>query len=421
MAQAICLYLELHQPWRLTEQKTQNLFDLSDETASTNLFSAANKTIFQKVAAKSYYPTFALIKKLLASQPGFNLALSCSGVWLEQAQAFEPVLIKRLQALVSSGRVEILGETFFHSLSFLFSKAEFIDQIIAHRNLIIKLFGRRPTVFRNTELIYRDDIAPIIKALGFRGMLAEGADHILDWRQPTYVYQAHNTDNFNLLLKHYKLSDDIAFRFSNRAWADYPLSPKRFVQWVEDTPGDVVNLFMDFETFGEHQWEDSGIFTFMEALPAVALAQGIRFVSPTQALQQFLPVATLSFPMYVSWADDARDLTAWIGNQLQDDVLNQLKYLEPEVKKLNVPAKLLKIWQRLTTSDHFYYCCTKWSADGDVHAYFSPFESPYDAYITFRLAMEALGQALKKHHQDHHLAESKETLVSDGGILEVQS
>jgi alpha-amylase len=293
---------------------------------------------------------------------------------------------------VNTGCVEILGETYYHSLSFLASSEEFEVQVARHGERVEKLFGTRPTVFRNTELIYADALAPSVAKLGFRGVLAEGADAVLGWRSPNFVYAAPGAPDVRLLLKNYRLSDDIAFRFGDRNWEGHPLSAEKFAGWVHAVNGcgELVNLFMDYETFGEHQWEATGIFDFMRALPERILdhADG-GFVTPSEAIERHAATAPLSFPRFTSWADAERDLTAWLGNAMQSTAHGSLYELRDEVMESGDPA-LIEDWRRLTTSDHFYYMCTKYFADGDVHKYFSPYESPYEAHIAFMNALADL-------------------------------
>ncbi|MDB4987081.1 MAG: Alpha-amylase, partial [Myxococcaceae bacterium] len=274
---------------------------------------------------------------------------------------------------------------------------EFREQVAMHGRLMKQLFGVTPTVFRNTELIYDDRIGREVHKLGYRAMLAEGADDVLDWRSPNHVYKAPDSDLL-LLLKNYRLSDDIAFRFSNRSWSDYPLTADKFAGWVHglSDKADTVNLFMDYETFGEHQWEETGIFHFLEHLPSAILAQpGWSFKTPSETVDSHAPVGTLSFPRTVSWADAERDLSAWQGNEMQNRALDRISALGERIRRRNNPA-LLTLWRKLSTSDHFYYMCTKWFSDGDVHAYFSPYESPYEAFINYMNAVTDLEESVMK-------------------------
>jgi alpha-amylase len=322
-------------------------------------------------------------------------------------------VIESFQELIATGCVELLSETYYHSLASLYcarpepgsawprSQAEplasaggaleFRAQVAQHKRLMEELFGVTPRVFCNTELIYDDQIGSELAALGYKGVLAEGADDILDWRSPNYVYRAPGSE-LGLLLKNYKLSDDVAFRFSNRAWSEFPLSAEKYARWLHALGGeaDTINLFMDYETFGEHQWAETGIFGFLQRLPAAVLAEpDFAFHTPSEVLARVTPVAELSFPRTVSWADSERDLSAWTGNDMQTRALARIYALGERIKRRNNPA-LLSLWRKLTSSDHFYYMCTKWFADGDVHAYFSPYESPYEAFINYMNAVSDL-------------------------------
>ncbi|MBI2655069.1 alpha-amylase, partial [Candidatus Woesearchaeota archaeon] len=275
-------------------------------------------------------------------------------------------------------------ETYHHTLSFLYSKEEFKEQVEMHNKKIRQLFSYRPKVFRNTELVYNNELAAFVEKMGYKGILAEGADHILGWRSPNFVYKPKGP-NLKLLLKNYRLSDDIAFRFSEKSWEEYPLTAPKFANWINkiNGNGNLVNLFMDYETFGEHQWEDKGIFEFLKHLPHEILKHPDNdFVTPSEAIKKYDSVAELDFPHFVSWADIERDLSAWLGNKMQNEAINQVYALEPHVK-LSRNKALIDEWRKLQTSDHFYYMCTKWFNDGDVHKYFNPYDSPYEAFIAY--------------------------------------
>lgn len=382
---SVCFYFQVHQPWRI---KKYRIFDIGNDSNYFNDEGETNRNnrkIFRKVAEKCYLPANAVMLELLERHPEFKTSYSLSGVFMEQAQAFAPEIVESFQKLVATGRVEILGETYYHSLSSLFSPEEFRQQVVEHDRLVRELFGVKPRVFRNTELIYNNAIAREAEKMGYSAILAEGADHILGWRSPNFVYRPIGTDTIKLLLKNYRLSDDIAFRFSSRDWSEWPLSAPKFASWVNavNGSGEVVNLFMDYETFGEHQWADTGIFDFLRALPAEILKHPDNsFVTPSEAAQKFVPVAGLDIHHPISWADIERDLSAWLSNAMQNEAAQKLYELEPAVRASGDEA-LLRDWRKLTTSDHFYYMCTKWWSDGDVHKYFSPYESPYEAFIYF--------------------------------------
>lgn len=377
----VCLYFQIHQPWRL---KSYQIFDIGN---NSNYFdtdkeaSYDNERVIKKVADKSYRPMLKLLLKKLEENKDFKFSLSITGVVLEQFEKFSPDIIELLKNIAKTGRVEFLAETYYHSLASLYSPTEFLFQVSRHHRLISDLFGVDPKVFRNTELIYTNNIAKIVQDAGYVGMLAEGAGKILNGRKPTKVYKSPS--GLPLLLKHYMLSDDIAFRFSDSARSGKPLTADTFSHWISSSFDDdeLVNLFMDFETFGEHQWEDTGIFRFFEHFVEKFIETGNKFVLPSEAIMT-RPVDVFDSVDPVSWADVDRDITAWRGNNLQEDSLAVIYSLENSIMTIG-DADLIEDWRRLQTSDHFYYMCTKWSNDGDVHAYFSPYGSPYNAYVNY--------------------------------------
>lgn len=382
---AVCFYFQVHQPYRL---RHYTFFDIGADAFYED--EDANCAILLKVARKCYLPMNALLLSLIRRHEGrFKVSFSLSGTALDQFAAYAPELIQSYRELVATGCVELLSETYNHSLAFLYSPDEFREQVRLHDDRIEELFGVRPTVFRNTELIYNNALARAVEDMGYAAILAEGADHVLGWRSPNYVYRPAGCGRLKLLLKNYRLSDDIAFRFSDRNWPEFPLTAEKFAHWAGTAAlsGDLINLFMDYETFGEHQWEASGIFQFMEALPDRLLRlPGFRFVTPSEAAAEHEPVAELDVHNFMSWADAERDLTAWLGNDMQHDAIETVYRLEERVKA-GGDEGLLRTWRRLQTSDHFYYMCTKWFADGDVHSYFNPYGSPYDAYINYMNVM----------------------------------
>jgi alpha-amylase len=377
---SVCFYFQVHQPHRL---RHYTIFD-----SSSDYFDAyKNAEICRKVAQKCYLPTNRLLQELIERYAGqFKVAFSITGTALEQFATYAPEVLVGFQRLAATGCVEFLSETYHHSLSFLFSPDEFADQVAAHRKLIRDLFSQTPQVFRNTELIYSNQLAQAVARIGgFKAILAEGADHILGYRSPNYVYRPPNAPGLKLLLKNYRLSDDIAFRFSNRHWSEWPLSVGKFAQWVNAVNGNgyVVNLFVDYETFGEHQWEDTGIFEFLRALPEEILKHPDNdFKTPGEVADAYEAVDAVDVPHLISWADTERDLSAWLGNAMQQNAITELYRMEQAVKQTGDPD-ILRDWRRLQTSDHFYYMCTKYFADGDVHKYFNPYDTPYDSYINF--------------------------------------
>ncbi|MBV9159205.1 MAG: glycoside hydrolase family 57 protein [Candidatus Kaiserbacteria bacterium] len=393
---SVCFYFQVHQPYRV---KKYRVFDIGNDPEYFNDRSESdlnNRRIVEKVAAKSYIPATRLLLSLLERHPNFKVSFSFSGVALEQIERYAPEALELFKRVVDTGRAELLAETYYHSLSFFYSAAEFERQVGKHRELMRRLFGVWPRVFRNTELSYRNDLAHWADKNGYTGILAEGWDPILGWRSPNYVYRPASAQNVKLLLKNYRLSDDIAFRFSSRDWSEWPLTAEKYGQWLGASEGDTVNLFMDYETFGEHQWEETGIFAFLEKLPEeLGRNEGLDFKTPSEVIASYDARDEIDMPHTVTWADTDRDLTAWTGNPMQKAAIEAVYSLEDEVALAN-DGRLLEDWRKLQTSDHFYYMCTKWFSDGDVHAYFSPYESPYDAYISYMNALSDLRLRLAK-------------------------
>lgn len=393
---AICLYLHIHQPVRYREY---SIFDVSnDSNYFTDYYDGrqSNERIFKKVANKSYRPMLALLQRNMKKYPGFKVSFSITGTWLEQAEKWAPELIDKIRSMVESGQVEIIGETYYHSLSFFDNQAEFETQVKMHTDKIKQLFGVTPKAFRNTELAYNDNLAKWAENAGYRAILAEGWDKILGWRSPNHVYRPAGCDNIKLLLKNYRLSDDIAFRFSNRSWSEWPLTVPKYLRWLDDDclRGNLINLFMDFETFGEHQWEDTGIFDFMDQLIPAWLGQyENKFVTVSEAAELEAPADEVSMPETVTWADTERDLSAWHSNSMQNSAMQDLYALREDILASN-NEKLISDWRHLTTSDHPYSMCTKYWHDGDVHAYFSAYASPYESFMYFENVLRDLSYRL---------------------------
>jgi alpha-amylase len=374
----ICLYFQAHQPWRL---KRYNYFQVGRDHRYFD--EEANRALLERINAKCYLPATEMLSDLLARHPGFAVAFSVSGSLIEQFAAYGSGPLESFRRLASNPRVEFLAETSHHSLAFLASRREFLDQVALHRRMLRENFGVEPRVFRNTELIYSDELALAVEEAGYAGVLADGVEEMLHGRAPHHVFRAATPGGLPLLLRDYRLSDDIAFRFSNKAWSEFPLTPEKYDRWVRGVRGEVLCLFMDFETFGEHHWKEGGIFDFFREWVARHLERaGTEFVTPSEAIRRSPPGEVLSAPRPISWADDARDVSAWLGNDIQRDALRALFALEGRVKA-SASAELVADFRRLSTSDHFYYMATKAAADGQVHAYFSPYESPFDAYIAY--------------------------------------
>lgn len=414
----VCFYFQVHQPYRLRDLRIDEIGAVQTPGACVSYFDDdKNRAIFRKVAEKCYLPANKLMLELLQTYENFSIAYSLSGTFLDQCREYGPDVLKSFRALAKTGRVEFLAETYYHSLSSVKSMPEFCEQVKKHVQTIKKLFGQTPTVFRNTELIYRNEIAHVARLMGFRGIIAEGADHLLAGRSPNEPFvppsfrmpkAAENliarnrplkkrSEQIHVLLKNYRLSDDVAFRFSDKSWVGFPLNAHTFTDWLMGSGGHSVNLFMDYETFGEHQWASTGIFDFLKTLPAVWQERGIEAVTPSEVIERWsfdTPFDKLRATRddiydaheFVSWADMERDLSAWLGNGIQNAALDAVYALEKDIKASDDPT-LLEDWRKLQTSDHFYYMCTKYWSDGDVHKYFSPYESPYEAYRRFSHAL----------------------------------
>ncbi len=389
---SVCFYFQIHQPFRL---RRYSVFD----TDRHYFDDYKNGEIIRKVAQKCYLPANQMMLDLIRQHEGrFRISYSISGSALEQLQQYAPEVIDSFHQLNQTGCVEFLAETYYHSLAFLYTREEFRTQVEMHRALIRKLFGQEPRVFRNTELIYNNDLAHFVSHMGYDAIATEGADHILGHRSPNFVYRPPHAPKLKLLLRNYRLSDDITFRFSNKSWEQYPLTAEKFARWVNQINGNgqLCNLFMDYETFGEHQWAETGIFDFMRQVPGEILkTRENHFLTPGQIIDRDDSVGEIDVPHMISWADTERDLSAWLGNAMQSNALHELYKLEGPLKEKG-DEQLLTDWRKITTSDHFYYMCTKHWADGDVHKYFSPYESPYDSYINFMNVLDNVRTRLRE-------------------------
>lgn len=378
---SICFYFQVHQPYRLRQYR---FFDIGKNHQYYDDYQ--NSYLMRRIADKCYLPMNQLLLDLIEKYGSeFKVSFSISGTALDQFKEYSPEVIDSFKRLADTGSVEFLAETYAHSLSALKSKDEFAKQIKHQSSMIEEMFGKKAKVFRNTELIYSDEIGEVVSQLGYEAMLTEGAKHILGWRSPNFVYNNPINPKLKLLLKNYQLSDDIAFRFSQRSWDGWPLTAEKFVDWLNniDQNQEVVNLFMDYETFGEHQWVETGIFDFMRALPEKVFGMSnYTFKTPSEVIESHQTVGSVHVPNPISWADEERDLTAWLGNELQDEAFDKLYSLENKINHIDNP-QLIKDWEMLQTSDHFYYMCTKWFSDGDVHKYFNPYGSPYESFINY--------------------------------------
>lgn len=403
---AVCFYFQIHQPFRL---KRYRFFDIGNDHYYYDDF--ANDDIISRIAHNSYIPAAeSLLKMIEGSKGAFRCAISLTGVALEQIEQYVPEFLDLLKKLAATGKVEFLAETYDHSLASLADPEEFRVQVKLHTDKIQELFGQTPKVFRNTELIYSDEIAPQILAMGFKGCITEGAKHILGWKSPNYVYCAATAPKLKLLLKNNKLSDDISSRFSDTSWNEYPLTADKYMSWIADTPQEeqVFNLFMNLETFGEFQRRDTGIFQFLEALPRFAAEKGVQFMTPSEVVKTFKPVDQISVPFPMSWADEARDTSAWLGNKLQNEAFNKL-YSVAERVRLCDNRQLKQDWGRLQASDHLFYMSTKHFADGSSHAAFSPYETPFQAFTNY---MNVLADFIVRVEDQYPMAIEDEELNS---------
>ena len=379
MKKSVCLYFQVHQPSRL---RLYRFFDIGKDSHYYDDF--ANRTILKRVAQKCYLPMNQLLLEQITKSKGkLKLAFSISGSALEQFDRYAPEVVESFRKLADTGKVEFLCETYNHSLSSLASGQEFENQVRRHKEAIEKYFGVTPKTFRNTELIYSDSIGKEVYNLGFKTMLTEGARHIMGWRSPNYLYNNEYKSGLKVLLRNYSLSDDIAFRFSDKGWGEWPLTAEKYLGWIKASEGEIVNLFMDYETFGEHQGAECGIFDFMRAFTdLVAKDPELEFVTPSKAATKHHSVGEISVPEAISWADEERDLSAWLGNELQQDAFHKLYELEEKLSLADDEA-LWTDYGHLQESDHFYYLCTKFFSDGEIHSRFNPYATPYEAFINY--------------------------------------
>jgi alpha-amylase len=389
---SVVFYFEVHQPMRLSRFSVFNIGHTEDPYA-TYFNHELNQKIFEKVAKKCYLPTNRLLLDLIRKTDGkFRISYSLTGTFIEYCQMFIPELLDSFKDLIKTGAVELLDETYYHSLSSLFDDLdEFEDQVKQHRQTIKKIFNYTPKSFRNTETIYDNRIAAKVADLGYQAILTEGSERILGWRSPNFVYKSQYSD-IKVLMRNYKLSDDVGFRFGAKNWSGYPLTADKYARWMSNSFGDVINLFMDYETFGEHQWEDTGIFKFLEHLPREVLKHdNLEFATVTEATNKYQPVGDIDVPWAISWADEDRNVSTWLGNNMQIACFNELKDIGRMLKKNKPKDKdLLNVWRLLQTSDHLYYLSTKGFEDGTVHAYFSPYEVPYDGFINYMNILQDL-------------------------------
>ncbi len=405
---SICMNFVIHQPYRL---RRYTIFDLGQN--STYDDDDINCDILLKMARKCYLPANDVMLKLIDRHEGkFRLSYSISGTALDQFEQYAPEVIASFKALAKTGCVEFMGGTYSGSLCCLYSQEEFTEQVKMHSKRIKELFGKAPQCLRNTELIYNNDLAAQVEELGFKSILAEGADQALGWRSPNFVYQPVNCLKIKLLMRNATLSDDVALRFSNQNWDEWPLTAEKYAAWCHSTngQGEVINMFMDYHALGGFNDANSGVFYFMEALPEMIMRHDdFDFKTPSEVVAQYQPVAKIDMPQFMSWSLTQSDLSSWTGNDMQQDALEALYALESRVKDIK-DSELLLAWRRLQTADNFNYMNTRWFADGSDHREFNPYGSPYDAYIVFMNVLADL-----ELHVNDALASKAAKSVTSGG------
>lgn len=376
----VCFYFKIHQPFRL---KRYRFFDIGNDHYYYDDF--ANDEILSRLAEQSYSPMINLLYEMVKEYGDeFRCSISITGTAIEQLQLYAPECLDSLRRLAETGHVEFLSETYSHSLSSLEDPEEFMRDVKAHDDLINRLFGMQPKVFNNTELIYDDDIALLISSMGFRCAVTEGAKHILGWKSPNYIYSSASAPKLKLLLVNDKLSEDISRRFNKPDWDEYPLTADKYIDWLASLPDEeqVVNLYFSMDTFGSFLPANTGIFDFVRALPRFAREKGVVLTTPSEVIKKLKPVAELSVPYPMSGIDEARDVSAWKGNDLQREALNKL-YGAAERVNLCSDRRLKQDWEYLQSSDHFYYMSTKNLDDGAAHSSFSPYDSPFSAFTNY--------------------------------------
>jgi len=410
----ICLYFQVHQPFRL---KRYRFFDIGHDHYYYDDYS--NESIMRKVADKCYLPSNKIILDLIQKHKGkFRVTFSLSGLAINQFRLYAPEVLDSFKKLAETGMVEFLAETNSHSLVSLKSRSEFERQVNNHRDMLKEFLGVEPTSFRNTELIYSDVIGSWVADMGFKSILTEGAKHVLGWKSPNFLYCNSINPRLKVLLRNFVLSDDIAFRFSNRDWNSWPLTADKYASWINKLApkSELLNIFLDYETFGEHNWKETGIFDFLNYMPGAILKKTpFRFMTVTESADALQPVAAISIPSAISWADEERDITAWLGNELQVAAIDKLYSLAGKVNKCD-DVQIKKDWEFLQSSDHFYYMATKFFSDGAVHAYFNPYETPYDAFMNYMNVLSDFELRLKKYFPDS--AEQDQIFKLEAQIIE---
>lgn len=418
---ALCLYFQVHQPFRLRRYR---FFEMGHEHYYYDDF--MNESILRKITANCYLPANMLILDLIKRHKGkFRVTYSLTGIVIDQFRLYAPEVLASFRELAETGCVEFLAETNSHSLASLMNREKFEWQVSIHREKVKEYLGFEPTSIRNTELIYSDEIGSWMAEMGYKATVTEGAKHILGWKSPNYLYCNAINPRLKVLLRNYTMSDDIAFRFSNKNWSSYPLTADKYASWLKGlgASSEIVNIFMDYETFGEHQKKETGIFDFLKHLPdAVIKKTPFSFMTVSEVADHFQPVALLHVPSPISWADEEKDLTAWMGNELQTAAVTKLYSLGDRISKCT-DEQLKRDWVYLQSSDHFYYMSTKFFSDGAVHAYFNPYENPYQAFMNymnvlsdFEIRLNAVCPVDDREAQMNRLSTelaSKENLISE--------
>jgi alpha-amylase len=372
----ICFYFQIHQPFRL---KRYRFFDIGNDHYYYDDFQ--NEEIIRQIAERCYVPANKLILDMIKTGGGkFKAAFSISGTALEQMEIYTPEVIDGFRELAKTGHIEFLSETYAHSLASLGNVDEFTEQVRRHRDKIYNLFGVKPKVFRNTELIYSDDISALIYQMGFKGMLTEGAKHVLGWKSPNYVYTSIIQPQLKLLLKNDRFSEDISIRFKNYSWSEYPLTADKYIAWIASTPEteQIINLFMNYDVMGSFHSAESGIFDFFKALPRFAEEYGIGFSLPSEVFALLKPVGSISVPYPMSWVDEEKDCSSWLGNILQKEAFGKINRISERVRLIE-DRRIRQDWDYLQSSDHFYYMNTKHPGEKG----FSPYDNPYEAFNNY--------------------------------------
>ncbi|MEI6680559.1 MAG: glycoside hydrolase family 57 protein [Mariniphaga sp.] len=418
---SVCLNFQIHQPFRYRKYR---FFDIGNDAYYYDDF--ANETIMRRVADKCYLPANKIILDQIHKHKGkFKVTFSLSGTVIDQFKLYAPEVIDSFAELAATGCVEFLSETYANSFASMTDAGLFESQVKAHDNLIEELFGYRPKVFRNTELIYSDEIGDLVHRMGFEAMITEGAKHILGWKSPNFLYCNALNARLKVLMRNFRFSDDLSFKFSNKGWNEYPLTAEKYAGWMASLPKaeEVVTIFINYETFGQLQPKSSGIFDFLKSLPNAVLKTGeLQFATPSEVVANLQPVSAVHVPYPISWADEERDLSAWLGNELQKEAYDKLYQLKDQMKNCE-NSVMLKDWDYLQTIDHFYYMCTKFFSDGEVHKHFNPYSTPYEAFINYMNILSdfkiRLNAIVPKSIEDQEIANLKELVNEKSKMLEL--